>query len=185
MGNSRRRFDEHCRWAQTAPTFTLAGVDGREHSLDDYADADALVLIQSCNHCPYVQAWEGRMIAVADDYADRGVRLVAVNSNDVERYPEDSFEEMAKRAEANGFTFDYLYDESQEIARTLGAERTPEVFVFDRDRRLVYHGAIDDNRDESAVTAHYLRDALDAVLAGTEPALAETAPVGCTVKWRN
>src|SRR5215210_9448817 len=108
-----------------APSFTLPGVDGREHSLDDYADAEVLVLIQSCNHCPYVQAWEDRMIAIQRDYADRGVRLVAVNSNDSTRYPGDSFDEMRARAEQRGFNFDYLHDEDQSLLRALGSERTP------------------------------------------------------------
>jgi peroxiredoxin len=168
----------------TAPAFDLPGVDGRNHSLDDYADADVLVLIQSCNHCPYVQAWEGRMSSIASDYADRGVRVVAISSNDADAYPEDSFEEMRRRAESQGFTFDYLYDEPQEVARALGSERTPEVFVFDRDRKLVYHGAIDDSRDDRAVTQHYLRDALDALLAGEEPPVADTPAVGCSMKWK-
>ncbi len=171
--------------AQTAPEFTLPGVDGRDHSLDDYRDAPILALVQSCNHCPYVQAWEGRLIAIQRDYADRGLRVVAISSNDVASHPEDSLEQMQRRAREQGFTFDYVYDESQEIARTLGSERTPEVFLYDGDRRLVYHGAIDDNRDETVVTQRYLRDALDAVLAGQAPAVADTPPVGCTVKWRH
>ncbi len=171
--------------SQTAPSFSLPGVDGRSHSLDDYDDAPALVLVQSCNHCPYVQAWEGRLIAIQQDYAERGVRIVAISSNDVSSHPEDSFEQMQLRAQEQGFNFDYLYDESQSIARALGSERTPEVFVFDSARKLVYHGAIDDSRDETSVTADYLRDALDAVLAGAAPAVADTPPVGCTVKWRS
>jgi peroxiredoxin len=167
-----------------APQFDLPGVDGQNHTLGSYADTDVLVLVQSCNHCPYVQAWEGRLSAIASDYADRGVGVVAVNSNDADSHPEDSFDEMQKRSREQGFTFDYLYDEPQAVAQALGAERTPEVFVYDRDRRLRYHGAIDDNRDETGVSQQYLRDALDAVLAGSEPAVAETPPVGCTVKWR-
>jgi peroxiredoxin len=170
--------------ADPAPSFTLPGTDGTEHSLEDYASSDVLVLVQSCNHCPYVLAWEARMNAIQRDYADHGVRLVAVSSNDASRYPEDSFERMKERARDEGFAFDYLYDEEQTLARALGSERTPEVFVFDRDRRLRYHGAIDDNRDETAVTRHYLREALDAVLEGRDPPVAETPPVGCTVKWR-
>jgi len=170
--------------AAQAPSFNLPGIDGRDHSLEEYADADLLVLVQSCNHCPYVQAWEGRMVAIQRDYADRGVRLVAVNSNDVSRYPGDSFDEMKARAAAQGFNFDYLQDLDQSLAHALGSDRTPEVFLFDRDRRLVYHGAIDDNRDDTAVTQHYLRDALDALLDGEQPSTAETPPVGCTVKWR-
>ena len=168
----------------TAPDFHLPGVDGANHSLADYADAEALVLVQSCNHCPYVQAWEDRMSAIQRDYEGRGVRLVAVSSNDAEAYPRDSFEEMRTRAARRGFAFDYLYDETQALARALGAQRTPEVFLFDRDRRLRYHGAIDDSRDDRAVTRHYLRDALDAVLEGRDPPEAETPAVGCTVKWR-
>jgi peroxiredoxin len=168
-----------------APSFDLPGVDGGKHSLADYADAPALAVIWSCNHCPYVQAWEGRMMAIQRDYADRGVRLVAVNSNDVDRYPEDSFEEMTARAERLGFNFDYLFDEDQTVARAYEPERTPEVFLFDRDRRLVYHGAIDDSRDEDLVQRHHLREALDAVLEGRQPAVAETPPVGCTMKWKS
>ena len=171
------------RIGDPAPDFTLQGVDGREHTLESYDGAEVLVLIQSCNHCPYVIAWEERMIAVQNDYSARGVRLVAVNSNDASRYPQDSFEQMTVRAAERQFPFDYLQDPAQTVAAALGAERTPEVFVFDRDRRLVYHGAIDDNRDDTAVERQYLRDALDAVLAGEQPPLAETPPVGCTVKW--
>ena len=167
-----------------APPFSLPGVDGRTHTLADYADAKVLALVQSCNHCPYVQAWEGRMNALQSEYGDRGFRLVAVNSNDADHYPEDSFDAMRRRASARGFTFDYLYDEPQEVARRLGSSRTPEVFLFDEGRRLVYHGAIDDNRDERGVTRHYLRDAIEAVLAGREAEIAETPPVGCTVKWK-
>jgi peroxiredoxin len=168
-----------------APSFDLPAVDGSNHSLDDYADAAALAVIWSCNHCPYVQAWEGRMIEIQRDYADRGVRIVAVSSNDAERYPEDSFEEMKARADRLGFNFDYLYDEDQSAARAYGPERTPEVFLFDRDRKLAYHGAIDDSREEDGVRRHHLREALDAVLDGEDPAVAETPAVGCSVKWKD
>jgi peroxiredoxin len=169
----------------SVPAFTLPGTDGQTHSVTDYADATVLVLIQTCNHCPYAQAWEGRINAIQPDYADRGVRVVAISSNDAGSYPEDSFPEMVARAAAKAYTFDYLYDEDQSVARALGAERTPEVYVFGADGRLVYHGAVDDNRDETAVTAHYLRDALEAVLAGQAPVPSETPAVGCTVKWRS
>ena len=169
---------------ENAPSFRLQGTDGAEHTLESYDGVDVLVLVQSCNHCPYVQAWEGRLSAIAVDYADRGVRVVAVNSNDADSYPEDSFEEMQKRSRERGFAFDYLYDEPQAVARALASERTPEVFVYDRDRRLRYHGAIDDSRDETAVSQQYLRDALEALLAGHDPPVAETPPVGCTMKWR-
>ncbi len=168
---------------EQAPPFRLAGIDGREHALEEYDEAELLVLIQSCNHCPYVLAWEGRMVALQADYAERGVRFVAVNSNDAGRHPEDSFEQMVKHASQAGYNFDYLHAPAQTVARALGAERTPEVFLFDRDRQLVYHGAIDDSRDERTVRTQYLRDALEAALAGERPALADTAASGCTVKW--
>ena len=169
---------------ERAPSFRLRGVDGVEHSLEDYDAFVALVLIQSCNHCPYVQAWEARMKSIQADYAGRGVRLVAVNSNDALRYPQDSFAEMVRRAQKQEFNFDYLWDEDQSLARELQPERTPEAFLFGRERKLVYHGAIDDHRDEHAVQEHYLRDALDAVLDGREPAVGRTSAVGCSVKWR-
>jgi peroxiredoxin len=168
-----------------APPFDLPGVDGHNHALSDYSGAPALAVVWSCNHCPYVQAWEGRMKQIQADYADRGFRLVAINSNDARAYPEDSFDAMRERARRQNFNFDYLYDEDQSVVRAYGAERTPEVFLFDGDRRLVYHGAIDDSRDESTVTQQYLRDAIDAVLAGRAPQPADTPPVGCTVKWRS
>lgn len=170
---------------ETAPTFDLPGVDGRNHSLEEYADAPVLVLVQSCNHCPYVLAWEGRIDALQREYADRGVRIVAINSNDATAYPADSFEAMEEHARDASYSFDYLYDESQAIARALGAERTPEAYLFDADRKLVYHGAVDDNRDEEGVTQHYLRDAIEAALAGEAPPIADTPAVGCTVKWRS
>jgi len=169
----------------TAPSFDLRGVDGRDHSLAAYSSAAVLVLVQSCNHCPYVLAWEGRINDLARAYADRGVSVVAINSNDAEAYPVDSFDAMVEHAREAGYVFDYLHDASQDVARQLGSERTPEAFVYDGERRLVYHGAVDDNRDEDAVTANYLRDAIEAVLAGETPVIADTAPVGCTVKWRS
>ncbi|HEX2293051.1 MAG TPA: thioredoxin family protein [Gaiellaceae bacterium] len=171
--------------ATEAPPFDLPGVDGRNHSLDDYADAPVLAVVWSCNHCPYVIAWEGRMKALQDEYRDRGFRLVAISSNDADAYPADSFDAMKERAEEQGFNFDYLYDEDQSVARAYGPERTPEVFLFDRNRRLVYHGAIDDNREEEAVSERYLRDAIEALLAGKDAPVSETPPVGCSVKWKD
>jgi peroxiredoxin len=168
--------------ATEAPTFDLPGVDGQQHSLDDYADKPALAVVWSCNHCPYVQAWEGRMVALQGEFGDRGFELVAISSNDADNYPEDSFEAMKTRAGQQGFNFDYLYDEDQSVLNAYGAERTPEVFLFNGDRRLVYHGAIDDSREEDEVTERYLRDAIEAVLAGEEPSVSDTPSVGCTVK---
>lgn len=165
--------------------FTLPGVDDKQYALADYAGKEAVAVIFSCNHCPYVRAWEDRMVQIQADYADKGVQLIAISANDAQKYPDDSFPRMKERARGKGFNFPYLYDETQEIARAYGAERTPEVFLFDKSGGLRYHGAIDDNYDNPhAVRNHYLRDALDAVLAAHIPPTVETPPVGCTVKWK-
>jgi peroxiredoxin len=168
-----------------AITFELPGVDDRRHTLTDYGDKQAVAVIFTCNHCPYAQAWEDRIVRIQDDYADRGVQVIAISANDPQKYPADSFPKMKEHAQEKGFNFPYLYDESQEVARAYGAERTPEVFLFGKDRTLLYHGAVDDNYDDpDAVTHHYLREALDAALRYEEPPVAETRPVGCTVKWK-
>ncbi len=165
--------------------FVLPGVDDRAYAFADYAAKAAVAVIFSCNHCPYVLAWEDRMIQIQADYAGRGVQLIAINSNDAVRYPADSFEAMKRHAAAKGFNFPYLHDESQAIARAYGAVRTPEIYLFDADRVLRYHGAIDDEYDDpAAVREHYLIAALDAVLAGERPAISQTPPVGCTIKWK-
>ncbi|MDX6503347.1 MAG: hypothetical protein QOE29_472 [Gaiellaceae bacterium] len=168
-----------------APEFSLPGVDGATHSLEGYAYAKVLVLVQFCNHCPYVLAWEDRLAGITTDYAGRGVRILAVNSNDVDAYPEDSFERMQERAAKKRFPFAYAYDGTQELAHALGAERTPEVFVFDQERILRYHGAIDDSREQRSVRTQFLRDALGALLVSKDPPVKETEPVGCSVKYRD
>ena len=143
------------------------------------------MVVVSCNHCPTVVAYEDRMVQIQRDYAGKGVGLVAINPNDDKKYPEDSYQEMVKRARAKGFNFPYLRDEAQEVARSYGAQRTPEVYVLDSERRLRYHGRIDDNvNDAKSVKSHDLRKALDALLAGKEVPVAETTAVGCTIKWR-
>jgi alkyl hydroperoxide reductase subunit AhpC len=125
------------------------------------------------------------MVQIQADYAGRGVQLVVINANDAVKYPEDSFDEMKERAREKHFNFPYLLDESQQVARAYGAERTPEVFLFDKAGTLRYHGAIDDNYDNPAeVKAKYLRDALDALLSTEMPHTAETKPIGCTIKWK-
>jgi peroxiredoxin len=165
--------------------FELPGVDGQRHALEDYADKEAVAVIFTCNHCPYARAWEDRLIWIQSDYAARGVQLVAISANDAKNYPEDGFPRMKERSEEKRFPFPYLYDELQEVARAYGAERTPEIFLFDKDGILRYHGTVDDNYDDpAAVKIHYLREALEAVLAGREPSTTETTPVGCTIKWK-
>ena len=168
-----------------APQFDLPGVDGQNHSLDSYADADVLVLVQSCNHCPYVQAWDQRLNAVARDYADRGVRVVAINSNDAASHPEDSFEEMQKRARGAGLRLRLPLRRAPG-----GGERSWRPSGRQRSSSSTETGSSSTTarsmtpRDEDSVSQQYLRDALDAVLSGQEPVLSETPPVGCTVKWK-
>lgn len=169
-----------------ALAFTLPGVDGKTYSLGDFSDKNAVAVIFTCNHCPYAQAWEGRLIQAQADYADKGVQILAINANDAEKYPGDNFEAMQQRAQAQGFNFPYLHDETQEVAVAYGAERTPEIFLFDRSGILQYHGAPDDNYENpDAVENRYFRDALDAVLEGRAPATTQTPPVGCTIKWKS
>jgi peroxiredoxin len=171
---------------QTAPDFDLPGVDGQNHSLSDYADVKVLVIVFSCNHCPFVIGSEDRMKQFVKDYADQGVKLVAINSNETENHPTDSFEHMVEHAKQIGMNWDYLRDESQEVARAYGALRTPHFYVFDEQRKLRYTGRMDDSpRVPGNESTHELRDAVDAVLAGAEPAVPLTNPIGCNVKWQN
>jgi len=171
---------------QQAPDFALPGTDGQTHRLSDLLrDHRAVAVIFSCNHCPYVRAWEGRMIDLQREYAERGVALVAINPNDDVRYPDDNFDAMKQRAQEQGFNFRYLRDDSQDVARAYGAERTPHVYLLDSSGVLRFRGAIDDNYEQpEAVQRTYLRDALDAVLAGQAPPVETTPAVGCTIKWR-
>jgi peroxiredoxin len=170
---------------EAAPGFALPDTEGREHSLTAADGAPATVVVFTCNHCPYALAWHERILGVARDYADQGVRFLAVNPNDAERYPADSYEAMKRRVrEEGGWPLPYLRDESQEVARAFGAKTTPDVFVLDGELRLRYRGAPDaDYRDQSQ-NAAWLREALDEVLAGQSPKRPETKPVGCSVKWR-
>ncbi len=168
---------------ERAPDFELPATDGSPHGLSE--GAKATVVYWTCNHCPYALAWHDRMLDVARDYADRGVRVLAINSNDAERYPADSLEAMAERVEREGgWTHPYLHDESQEVARRWGAEKTPHVFVLDSDLNLRYRGAPDADYDDPSQGAAWLRAALDAVLEGRSPEEPETEAVGCTIKWR-
>jgi hypothetical protein len=142
------------------------------------------VVVFTCNHCPYALAWHDRIAEVARDYGDRGVRVLAINANDPVRYPRDSYDAMQKRVAAEDWPMPYLHDESQDVARAYGAKTTPDVFVLDSERRLRYRGAPDADYDDPSQQAAWLREALDAVLAGAEPARTETKPVGCSIKWK-
>ena len=168
-----------------APGFSLPGVDGRTYSLDSFKEAKILIVVFSCNHCPYVVGSEDRMNALYADYKSKGVEMIAINSNEQENHPTDDFEHMVERAKDKGFRFAYVRDESQDIAKAYGALRTPHYYVFDADRTLRYTGRMDDNpRQPGKETTRELRDALDALLAGKKPPVEVTNPIGCNVKWK-
>jgi len=167
-----------------APDFKLAGVDGRTYSLSDFHDKKVLVVLFTCNHCPYVQAYEQRLIAIQKDFSSQSVALVAINSNETTNHPEDNFPNMVARAKKEGFNFPYLRDETQAVADAYGAHYTPEVFLLNEERRLRFTGRIDDNwQDASKVRSHDLRDAIEALLSGNKVSQAEIHAIGCTIKW--
>lgn len=177
----------------TAPDFSLPGVDDRNYALKDFGQAKALVVLFTCNHCPSAQYYETRIRQIVDDYKSKGVALVAISPNDPKsvRLDElgwsdlsDTFAEMKIRARDNHFNYPYLYDgDSESVSRAYGPVATPHAFLFDATRKLRYAGAIDDSERVQHVKKQYLREAIDAVLAGREPEVEKTKVVGCSVKW--
>lgn len=177
----------------SAPDFTLPGVDGRDWSLKDFADAKALVVVFSCVHCPTAQAYEERLKSIVTDYAPRGVKVVAISPNDPRSirldelgYTElgDSFDDMKARAKDKAFNFPFLYDgDKEEVSKTYGPLTTPHAFLFDAERKLRYVGRIDDSEAEARVKRRDLREALDSVLAGQPVAEPQTKVFGCSIKW--
>lgn len=169
-----------------APDFRLPDTNGRIVSLSDFKDCPALLVIFMCNHCPYVQHIRSGLAQLARDYIPRGVGIVGINSNDVERYPDDSPAKMAEEVKEAGYIFPYLFDETQEVAKAYRAACTPDFFLFDRDRRLVYRGQFDDSRPGNGipVTGKDLRAALDAVLAGKPVPTNQKPSMGCNIKWK-
>jgi len=169
-----------------APDFSLPDTDGRTVSLADFADAPALLVIFMCNHCPFVKHVADELARLVQAYQQRGVAVVGINSNDVESFPDDAPAKMAEEVKTRGYTFPYLYDKTQEVAKAYRAACTPEFYLFDADRKLVYRGQMDDSRPQSGipVTGRDLRAALDAVLAG-EPLPEDQKPsIGCNIKWK-
>ena len=168
-----------------APDFNLPGTYGQSYSLASFADSRAVVLAFTCNHCPYAQAYEGRFKSLVDQYASQGAAFAAINPNDAEHYPDDSFLNMKKRAKAEGFNFPYLRDDDQSVAKAYGAVCTPHYFVLNGERKIVYEGRLDDNWQEpSAATTTDLADAMTAVLAGDPVSTPNTGPMGCSIKWK-
>ncbi|MGE0756723.1 MAG: thioredoxin family protein [Pirellulaceae bacterium] len=170
-----------------APNFALLNVDGRTVRRDDLAKAPALVVMFICNHCPFVKHLAAGLARFGAEYQERGVAVVAINSNDASAYPEDSAERMVHEAEERGYTFPYLCDEDQEVAKAYHAACTPDFFVFDGQQRLVYRGQFDSSRPGNGipVTGTDLRSAVDAVLAGRPVASEQRPSIGCNIKWRS
>jgi peroxiredoxin len=170
-----------------APDFSLADpAGGRTVALSDFGDARALLVVFLSNHCPFVKHLADDLAAFAREYAPKGLAVVGINANDVEKHPDDSPEQMVKEVERRGYTFPYLFDETQEVAKAYGAACTPDFFLFDGDRRLAYRGQFDDSRPslDMPVTGADLRAACDMVLAGGQPPAEQTPSVGCNIKWR-
>jgi len=167
------------------PDFRLPRVDGGAFGLANAERARVLVVMFICNHCPYVQAIEDRYVALARAYESRGVQLVGICSNDPTDYPDDRPERLLARWREKGYGFPYLHDEAQDVAHAFGAVCTPDIFVYDRDRRLAYRGRIDDSwKDESLVKRRELADALEALAAGKSPSPEQRPSMGCSIKWR-
>jgi len=166
------------------PYFNLIGTDRKLYSPNNFTKDKIIIIIFSCNHCPYVQAYEKRIIKIQSDYRDH-LQIISINSNDANAYPEDSFENMKNRSETIGFNFPYLHDEDQSVAKLFDATHTPEIFLFDEKRKLRFHGKIDDNwQDENSVNSHYLRNAIEEIVENKEVSVPETFTIGCTIKWK-
>jgi len=162
----------------------MRSVDGHEVSIAGAAGSKGTLVIFTCNHCPWAKAWQSRIATLGNTYQQRGIGVIAINANDPGVNAEDGFDEMVKRANDVGFKFAYVVDSGSKVARAFGAERTPEVFVFDAAGKLVYHGTVDDNaEDASQVKEHYLGDALEAVASGKPVTRAETKALGCSIKF--
>ena len=168
-----------------AQDFNLPGVDGKAYTLNDFRNKKILVVVFMCNHCPYVQAYLERIKAIQSDFGIKNAQVVGINSNDEVNYPDDSFEKMVEMSKAKKLNFPYLRDEDQTVANAYGAQCTPECFVFDGERKLMYHGRIDDNyKDEKAVKVTDLRNALEALIHNRKVAFELTPAIGCSIKWR-
>jgi peroxiredoxin len=170
-----------------APDFALPDVvSGKTVSLGDFSQAPALVVMFICNHCPYVKHVESGMVEMAQDFQKRGIAVVAVSSNDVQNYPDDSPEKMKEVARQAGYTFPYLYDEAQAVAKAYRAACTPDFYLFDSARKLIYRGQMDDSRrgNDKPTTGKDLRDAVDALLGGRAPLANQTPSLGCNIKWK-
>lgn len=169
-----------------APDFSLPNIDGTDVSLEDFSEAPALLVVFMCNHCPFVIHLADALAEFGKEYTEKGLAMVGISSNDVSTHPDDAPDKMRYEAENRGYVFPYLYDQTQEVAKAYRAACTPDFFLFDKDRKLVYRGQFDSTRPESGQkpTGEDLRAAVDAVLAGRTPPEEQTPSLGCNIKWR-
>jgi peroxiredoxin len=177
----RKKADDKFSVGDPAPAFEgLVGTDDKKHSLEEFKEAEAVALVFTCNQCPVAKAYEDRLNALQEDYADKDVQVVAINVNNAEA---EKLPAMKERAEEKGFEFPYLSDPTQKVGRDYGAKVTPHVFLLDARRNLAFVGPVDDSMDERKVKRKYLREAIDAVLAGKKPEAAEVKPFGCGIAY--
>ncbi len=170
---------------QEAPYFNLPATDGKRYSLNDFTASKALAVVFTCNHCPYVKAWDDRLLGLIETFSQKGLSLIAICSNDSIGYPQDAFEQMVKKSEAHNFSYPYLHDETQEVAKAYDAACTPEVYLFNSDQKLCYHGRIDDNHsDPESVAREDLKIAIAEVIEGKDPVIPLTPAMGCSIKWK-
>jgi peroxiredoxin len=169
-----------------APAFKLPDTNGKLVSLDDSCNASALLVMFICNHCPFVKHVRTELASIGRDYQAKGVAVVAINSNDVVKYPDDDPAKMKEEVKNAGYTFPYLFDETQDVAKAFDAACTPDFFVYDKARKLAYRGQLDDSRPSNGlpVTGRELRAALDAVLAGRPVSSNQRPSIGCNIKWK-
>jgi len=181
---SRKPKGSRLQFDVIAPDFTLCGTDGKEYNLHRQKGEYGTVIIFSCNHCPYVQAYDARINDLAQQYMSRGIAFFVINSNDPHVYADDSFEKMQEKVSRQKLVYPYLHDATQQVAIEYGAGCTPEVFAFDDHLKLIYTGRIDDNMEyQEKVTQRYLRDTCESMLGHRHPQIRETHPIGCSIKW--
>ena len=166
--------------------FSLPRTCGKTVSLSDFQDSKGVLLMFICNHCPFVKHIANELASLGENYARQGITVIGINSNDVKKYPDDSFEAMKIEVQKRGYTFPYLLDEDQQVAKAYRAACTPDFFLFDGDQRLVYRGQLDDSRPNSEIpiTGSDLRGAMDSLLAGRELPVEQTPSIGCNIKWQ-
>lgn len=173
-----------------ASDFSLKNIDGKTVSLSDYSSAKGFIVVFTCNTCPYAKAYEQRIVELDKKYADQGFPVIAINPNDLTKQPDDSMEKMVERAKDKGYTFPYLRDDNQDIAKTYGATKTPHVYVLNKESagkyKVEYIGAIDDSPREAAdANEKYVEDAVNALLSGKKPTVTSKRAIGCTIKWKD